>query len=231
MIRPADSQRPASGRGTYTPGALIRTISSRTMRKSSPLGSPLEKAPGTFSQTIYRGRTDRPVRPCSRSASLISFTIRHCSINRPERAPASPALAPATLRSWHGLPPQMISTGGSPAPSSFVISPTWIMSGNLSFVTSMGKASISLAHTGVTPLRIAAKGKPPIPSKRLPIVSMVRYTWSRRDAFPQTAFLFLPFPAEIHFFFVFFAFLLTAFQVLRLVHHLPFLLFLCFRQS
>ena len=91
-------------------------------------------------------------------------------MNRPERAPARPALAPATDKSWHGLPPQIISTGGSSAPCSFVMSPTWTISGKRSFVTSMGKASISDAHTGVMPLRIAAKGNPPIPSNKLPNV-------------------------------------------------------------
>jgi len=63
-----------------------------------------------------------------------------------------------------------MSTGGSTAPFSFVMSPTWIMSGNRCFVTSMGKASISLAQTGTIPFRTAASGKPPMPSKRLPIV-------------------------------------------------------------
>ncbi len=143
------------------------------MRKSSPLGVPELNAPGTFSQHIHRGRTASPVRPRSKSAFRISFTTRICSIKRPERAPDRPALAPATLRSWQGLPPQMISTGGRLAPFSFVISPTWIMSGKWCFVTSMGKASISLAHTGVIPFRTAARGKPPMPSKRLPIVSVI----------------------------------------------------------
>ena len=64
----------------------------------------------------------------------------------------------------------MISTGGSSAPFNFVISPTWIMFGKRSLVTSIGKVSISLAQTGVIPCRMAAKGKPPIPSNRLPIV-------------------------------------------------------------
>ena len=169
-IRPADSQRPESGRGTEIPQTLIRTISSRTHRKSSPFGVPLEKAPGTFSHTIYRGRISRAARPRRISAFLISFTSLTCSIKRPERSPASPALAPATDRSWHGLPPQMISTGGSSAPFNFVISPIWTMSGNRSLVTSIGKASISLAHTGIMPLCTAAKGKPPIPSNKLPIV-------------------------------------------------------------
>ena len=152
---------------------LIRTISSRTMRKSSPFGAPELNAPGTFSQHIHRGRTAIPVLPLYSSAALISFTMRICSLKSPERAPERPARVPeATDRSWHGLPPQMMSTGGSFAPSSLVISPTWIISGKWYLVTSMGKASISLAHTGVIPLRIAARGKPPIPSKRLPIVSI-----------------------------------------------------------
>ena len=90
----------------------------------------------------------------------------------PERAPARPARVPeATDRSWHGLPPQMMSTGGSFAPSSLVMSPTWIMSGNHFWVTRMGNGSISLAQTGMMPLCIAARGKPPMPSKRLPIVN------------------------------------------------------------
>ena len=66
----------------------------------------------------------------------------------------------------------MMSTGGSLAPSSLVISPTWIMLGKCFFVTWMGNVSISLAQTGVMPLRTAARGKPPMPSKRLPMVSM-----------------------------------------------------------
>lgn len=52
-----------------------------------------------FSQTIYRGRTNSPVRPILLSRSLISLIIRICSIYRPERAPASPALFPAMERS------------------------------------------------------------------------------------------------------------------------------------
>ena len=54
-----------------------------------------------------------------------------------------------------------MSTGGNWVPSSLVISPTWTISGNCSFVTRMGKGSISLAQTGVIPLRTAARGNPP----------------------------------------------------------------------
>ena len=64
-----------------------------------------------------------------------------------------------------------MSTGGSSAPLSFVISPTCTMSGKCVFVTSMGNGSISEAHKGVIPFRTAASGKPPMPSNRLPIVS------------------------------------------------------------
>ena len=149
-------------------------ISSSTIRKSSPLGEPELNAPGTFSQHSSLGRIDTPVRPRCSSAALISFTMRICSINRPDLAPARPERGPATLRSWHGLPPQMMSTGGSLAPFSFVISPTWIISGKCFWVTRMGKGSISLAHTGTIPLRTAAKGKPPMPSNREPMVSMAR---------------------------------------------------------
>lgn len=153
---------------------LIRTISSRTILKSSYFGVPELKAPGTFSQHSHRGRTCTSVRPRRISASRISFVIRICSIKRPDRSPSRPRRVPATDRSWHGLPPQMMSTGGNAAPSSFVMSPTWSISGKWCFVTSMGKASISLAQRGVMPARTAARGKPPIPSKRLPRVSMVK---------------------------------------------------------
>ena len=157
---------------------LIRTISSKTILKSSPLNefgpNPELNTPGTFSQHIHLGRTAIPVRPRCSSAALISFTTRICSIKSPERAPARPARVPeATDRSWHGLPPQMMSTGGSFAPSSLVMSPTWIMSGNHFWVTRMGNGSISLAQTGTMPLRTAARGNPPMPSNKLPIVNLI----------------------------------------------------------
>lgn len=143
------------------------------MRKSSPFDVPLENAPGTFSHKNHLGRTATPVRPRNMSAYRISLVIRVCSKKRPDLAPESPARAPATDRSWHGLPPQMMSTGGSAAPSSFVISPTWSMSGNQCCVTLMGNGSISEAHSVLIPNARPANGKPPIPSKRLPIVRSV----------------------------------------------------------
>ena len=77
-----------------------------------------------------------------------------------------------------------MSTGGRLAPSSFVISPTWTMPGKCFWVTLIGNGSISLAQTGTIPLRTAASGKPPIPSKREPIVSMAR-PWRVRGTAPH----------------------------------------------
>lgn len=90
----------------------------------------------------------------------------------------------------------MISTGDRSAPFNFVMSPTWSMEGNRFFVTSMGKVSISLAHTGLMPLRTAARGKPPIPSNRLPSVGIMPYPCSAlelRFAPSQRAELLLDF--------------------------------------
>lgn len=69
----------------------------------------------------------------------------------------------------------MMSTGGSFAPSSLVMSPTWIMPGKCFFVTWIGNVSISLAQMGVMPLRTAASGNPPIPSNREPMVSVFSF--------------------------------------------------------
>ena len=80
---------------------------------------------------------------------------------------------PGHAESWQGLPPQTMSTGGSSAPSSFVISPSCSISGNRRRVTEMGNGSISLAHRGRMPRRAAASGNPPMPSKRLPKVSIL----------------------------------------------------------
>ena len=153
-------------------GTHILIISSRTILKSSLGGSPEEKTPGTFSHDKILGRTDTPDRPRSISAFRISFVIRICSMKSPERAPVKPALAPATERSWHGLPPDIISTGGSSAPFSLVISPKWSIWGKRVDVTAIGNGSISLAHKGTMPLFTAARGKPPMPSNKLPSVSI-----------------------------------------------------------
>lgn len=92
-------------------GSMMWIVSSRTAAKSLPLW--LEKAPGTFSQTMYLGRTYRPVRPVDLSRSLISFMILIRSMNNPDRSPCKPARFPAMLRSWQGEPPMMQSTAGA----------------------------------------------------------------------------------------------------------------------
>jgi predicted MPP superfamily phosphohydrolase len=98
LIHPDLGHFPLSGIGTSgASGSAILTISERTAWKSLP--PLLENAPGTFSQTMNRGRTIQPVRPVVRSRSLISFTIRTCSMNSPLRSPSSPARLPATERS------------------------------------------------------------------------------------------------------------------------------------
>ena len=174
-MAPAGFHLPDAGRGTDTVLSAMRQVSSRTARKSSPPAE--EKAPGTFSHTMNRGTIPPGLAGSfplflSSSACLISFMMRICSMNSPERSPDSPARFPAILRSWHGEPPAMMSAGGSSAPFSLVISPTCTMSGNRCFVTWMGKASISLAQTGMIPFCTAASGNPPIPSNRLPSLSL-----------------------------------------------------------
>lgn len=80
----------------------------RVISSASIFHRPFNLAPDLFSQervapfshTINLGRTSRAVRPRNLSAFRISFTSLTCSMNRPERAPARPALAPATDRSW-----------------------------------------------------------------------------------------------------------------------------------
>jgi len=124
---PTPERHPACGHppsGTGTAGASLqtmRTVSSRTAAKSFP---PLElNAPGTFSQTMNLGRTNSPALPRRTSSLRISFMTLICSMNRPDRAPARPALFPATERSWQGDPPVITSTGGTSAPFNFVMSP------------------------------------------------------------------------------------------------------------
>ena len=67
----------------------------------------------------------------------------------------------------------MMLTGGIWPPCSRVMSPKCAISGKCRFVMDMGAFSISLAHRGVIPFRLAARGNTPIPSNRLPRVSAV----------------------------------------------------------
>ena len=59
------------------------------------------------------------------------------------------------------------------APLIFVMSPKCSISGKCRLVMEIGRASISLAHTGSMPQCTAANGNTPIPSNRLPSLSAV----------------------------------------------------------
>lgn len=104
----------------------------------------------------------------------IPHLSNHADLFRKQAGTSTGQTGPGSghTESWQGLPPQMISTGGNAAPSSVVMSPTCVIRGKRRWVTEMGKGSISLAHRGSTPQRTAARGNPPMPSKRLPIVSV-----------------------------------------------------------
>ena len=97
--------------------------------------------------------------------------MRTASKKSEERPPDSPSILPATERSWHGEPNVMMSTASMWPPWIFVMSPRWRICGSLLVVTLMGKGSISLAHAGLIPSLVAARGNPPEPSKSEPRVS------------------------------------------------------------
>ena len=102
MIHPAFGHFPSEGRGTTAFWSLILHSSSRTILKSSPFGFPDVLAPSTFSQIAYRGNRRSTSAPLSvvRLTFRISLIILTASINKPLRSPSSPALLPATDKSW-----------------------------------------------------------------------------------------------------------------------------------
>ena len=71
------------------------TTSLRSRWKSSPLLE--ERRPGTFSSTSHRG--------------LRYSATRRNSKARTDRSPLNPFRLPAMLKSWHGNPPIITSTG------------------------------------------------------------------------------------------------------------------------
>ena len=137
--------------------------------KSAPLL--LLNAPGTFSQTANRGRICLPVLPMRSSAALISLIILTASKNRLLRWPSCmPSCFPATLKSWHGLPKVMMSTGFTAPPLMSVTLPSCLASGNLAEDTLIQNGSISESHFVSIPFIKPASGKPEIPSNKLPSV-------------------------------------------------------------
>lgn len=91
-IRQRRCGAPKTAAGRQNHSASYR-ISARSPRTRS---SPREVRAGTFSTTTCRGPTSR--------------MILANSDQSPERAPSMPAPFPAVLMSWHGNPPQMMST-------------------------------------------------------------------------------------------------------------------------
>lgn len=69
----------------------------------------------------------------------------------------------------------IIFTDGISAPFIFVMSPKCFMFGKRFDVTCTQNGSISEAQTGVIPHMVAARGKPPEPSNRLPNVNAMIY--------------------------------------------------------
>ena len=133
MMHPLFVHLLPGGRGITA--SLWATVASAwsTARKSSHL---LElKAPGTFSQTAYLGYTPSVL-------SLISRIIRTVSINRTLRSPSSPLRLPATLKSWHGEPKVITSTGSIVEPSILVMSPKCCTSYSLITICSAGSKFI-----------------------------------------------------------------------------------------
>ena len=114
LWRPESVETPDVAGFVKPQGTQIWQISSRTTRKSSPLL--LEKAPGTFSKTIYDGYF--PFVLC-----LISFITRIAWWNRPDCFPSNPSRLPAMERSVQGEPNVIMSTGSSSAPLSAETSP------------------------------------------------------------------------------------------------------------
>ena len=120
-----------------------------------------ENAPMTFSQTAITGYNPFV-------AHLISSIILIAWKNSPDLLPASPSRFPILERFWQGEPNVIMWTGEMFPPCIFVISPKCSMSGKWRLVMAIGDFSISLAQTGIIPLREAARGNTPIPSNRLP---------------------------------------------------------------
>ena len=115
-----------------------------------------ERSPGTFSR----------IKLCA----FVSSRSRQISQNNPDRDPLSPALLPATDKSWHGNPPVMIPFAGSnPAsiscsPVTPVISPYSFEFGNRRARTPCACLSHSTVATTLIPALSIARSKPPMPA-------------------------------------------------------------------
>ena len=127
----------------------------RTTPKSRPLL--LDKSPGTFSKR--------------RVFALMCVAKESASKKSPVLAPASPALFPATLTSWHGNPPQTMSTFPMRFCSlahSFAVTTSLCFgtSGQCFSKTARHFVSISTCPTQVCPPDSRPRSKPPTPANK-----------------------------------------------------------------
>lgn len=113
--------------------------------KSRPLL--LERHPGTFSQTMYRGEPPPEARTSSRTARMYS--------NMSRDSPCRPARPPAMEKDWQGLPPIRTSTAPCFSWNSFQsilqTSPRFGTPGNLAASTAAGNSSTSANASGSHP--------------------------------------------------------------------------------
>ena len=111
-----------------------------------PLG-PLDRAPGTFSHSTYRG----PPPPDASTSSRIARQNCHMS----PLAPSSPVRLPAIEKLWQGLPPTRTSTVPNlswKSPQSILLtSPRLGTFGNRHARTAAGNSSISAKASGSQP--------------------------------------------------------------------------------
>ena len=91
--------------------------------------------------------------------------------HRFERVPSFiPALRPAALRSWQGVPPQITSTVGTSFQSRAVISPRFGASGNRCSRIEHAPGSMSDTHTVLPPVTSStAMSSPPYPLQKDPM--------------------------------------------------------------
>ena len=115
-------------------------------------------APLTFSQTTSLG-------------CMVVIASR-IATQRLDRVPSvMPLRAPARLTSWHGEPPEIMSTVGMVPQSMVVMSPRLGVLGKCLLRMRVGASSISLTHWVVAPsARSTASASPPYPAKSSPLV-------------------------------------------------------------
>ncbi len=160
---PIPAKSPATRPAARTTGSadpMPNTSSARPTERSPDAC----KAPSTFSQTTRPG--------------LISSTASSIDSHRADRVPSLiPARRPAVLKSWHGEPPQMTSTGSTWVQSTFVMSPRFGTPGHLTSASRHGPGSTSHTHeTDVSPPSAmrTPSSSPPKPVNNDPIVFIVR---------------------------------------------------------